>query len=260
MKLAYKICVSSILILSIAFCKSSPTSPIDGNQALLELTQILETQNFIFYYSPGDFVYAERSEAFHEWAVSFLNVSCPKKIEYYKYKDREQQKRITGSTSTGWAITDSFEVHTSLPWMNHECTHLYTSLIGRPSIFFNEGIAVALQVDPYNNDFVAREKNGEPIHSIVKRYKNEGVLYPVENIIDLSGFTDNDYIITYPEAGSFVRYLLDTYGITNLKAIFTSVSRYDSKEVIKDKFLSIYGISVAEVEAEWLIFLDNFNK
>lgn len=255
MKFIYKSVIVLIFILPVFSCKDVPTSPIDRSDTLLELTQTLETSNFIFHYSAGDFVYAERSEAFHNWAVSLLGVTCPKKIDYYKYKDREQQKRITGLTYSGWAVTQTFEAHSYLPWMNHECVHLYSILIGRPSDFFNEGIAVALQTDPYNNDYEAREKSGERIHDLVKRYKDGGVLIPIDNILDSFGFRSNDFTIVYPEAGSFVRYLIDTYGIAQLKNFFASSTYSDSKEEIKTKFQSAYGVSINDVEQDWLNFL-----
>jgi hypothetical protein len=254
-KFIYKSVIVLIFILPISFCKDVPTSPIDRGDTLLELTQTLETSNFIFHYSAGDFVYAARSEAFHNWAVSLLGVTCPKKIDYYKYKDREQQKRITGSTYTGWAILQTFEAHSYLPWMNHECVHLYTALIGRPSDFFNEGIAVALQTDPYNNDYEAREKSGERVHDLVRRYEDGGVLIPIDSILDSSGFRNGDFTIAYPEAGSFIGYLIDTYGIDQLKNFFASSSYSDSIAEIKTKFQIAYGISINVVEQDWLNFL-----
>ena len=256
MKRACQITAAFLLVTFLIFCKGTPTSPIDRGNPLLELTQTLETDNFIFYYSPGDFVYASRSEAFHNWAISLLGVTCPKKIDYYKYKDREQQKRLTGSAYTGWAIPSTFEAHSSLPWMNHEFTHLYTSLIGRPPKFFNEGIAVAFQTDPYNNDYESREKSGERVHDLVKRYKDSGVLYPSEDILDTSGWDAADPTITYPQSGSFVRYLIDTYGIDLMKIIFTSISRDASQAEIKATFQSIYGISITDAEQDWLSFIN----
>lgn len=253
-KWVYPVCTAFLLIFHLS-CKDTPTSPIDRGNALLELTQKLETDNFIFYYSPGDFVYAARSEAFHSWAVSLLGVTCPKKIDYYKYKDREQQKRLTGYTYTGWAIASTYEAHSYLPWMNHECVHLYTSVIGRPPKFFNEGIAVALQTDPYNNDYEAREKSGERVHDLVKRYKDSGSLYPIEDILDDSGFDAADYTITYPQSGSFVLYLIETYGIDLMKTVFSTINRNASQTEIKAAFQSIYGISIEDAEQDWLSFI-----
>ena len=43
--------------------------------------------HFVFRSAPGDQVQAERSEAYHEWAVGYLGVTPPKKIDFYKFAD-----------------------------------------------------------------------------------------------------------------------------------------------------------------------------
>ena len=46
-------------------CSDSPTTPRDP---FANLTERLETEHFIFHFEPGDYVEAERSEAFARWA------------------------------------------------------------------------------------------------------------------------------------------------------------------------------------------------
>ena len=90
---------------------------------------------------------------------------------------------------------------------------------------------------------------------MIKRYKDSGVLYTIENIIENSGFNAADYTITYPQSGSFVRYLIDTYGIEPMKTIFSSVNRDASTAEIKAAFLSVYGITIEDAEQDWLNFI-----
>lgn len=247
-----------LIFLSFLFaCKESPSFLSDKNDPLFELTIKLETDNFIFYYSPGDFVYSERQEAFGRWAVSLLGINIPKKINYYKYKDWDQMRRIWGRSGVVWADPQTFSIHSYSPWQNHECVHLYTSLIGRPSDFFNEGIAVGLSSDPYSGDYVGRWW-GYSVHYWGKRFKNEGTLIPLDSILESNDFRRYEPGITYPESGSFVRYLIDTYGIDKMKSIFQTGNQADPKGEIKQKFQSAYGFSIDEAEAEWLLFLDNY--
>ena len=257
MKFIYRSVIVLIFILPIFSCKGVPTSAIDRGDILLELTQTLETSNFIFHYSAGDFVYAERSEAFHNWVVSLLGVTCPKKIDYYKYKDYDQMRRIWGKTAVAWADSGSFSIHHYALWDNHECVHLLTNLIGKPPGFFNEGIAVALSTDPYNGDLEGRWY-GMSVHYWGKRFKDEGTLIPLNDLLESNDFWGYEPGITYPESGSFVRFLIDTYGLDKMKSIFQSVNYGDSKDEIKQKFQSIYGFSLDQAEAEWLLFLDNY--
>ncbi|MDH4271234.1 MAG: hypothetical protein OEW18_04580 [Candidatus Aminicenantes bacterium] len=236
-------------------CKDGPTAPYEVGNPLMELSQTIHSEHFVFHYSSGDFVEPARAEAYHEWAVSFLGVVCPKKIDYFKFKDRQQMYRITGGAATGFADFDNYEVWTYLPWLNHECMHLYSMLVGHPIHLFEEGLAVACQIDPYDNDFEAREKNGEKVHDIVRRYRAEGRLYPLENILDRDRWLSSDFTTTYPQAGSFVRFLIDTHGIERMKEIFRQVGANDSRDEIKQKFLTIYGFSLDQAEAVWLTFI-----
>ena len=75
-----------------------------------------------------------------------------RKIQYYKYTSTIQMRQITGMSANGWADPPNFSVHTIFAWQGHEVVHVLTALVGRPSYFFNEGIAVFMQVDPYASD------------------------------------------------------------------------------------------------------------
>lgn len=247
-----------LLLLLILFysCKDAiiPTLPINYDSFF---TECFETQNFIFHYDSEDYVQPQRQEAFHEWATKQLGIICPKKIDYYKYRDRDHIKKITGKYGDGWADPDNFAVHVVVPYDHHECVHLYTSLIGRPTQFFNEGIAVAFQTDPYNNDFEAKWWNN-PVHYWAKKFKNEGTLISLDSILETSDFQRYDTAITYPESGSFVRFMLDNYGLDRMKSFFRAGNWNDSKEVIKQNFQFVYGFSIIRAEEEWLNFLDSY--
>ncbi|MCD6329454.1 MAG: hypothetical protein ACTSQ8_26160 [Candidatus Helarchaeota archaeon] len=246
------------IILIIAFfitafgCKNNPTTPWEYP----DLSIRLETEHFIFYYADGDYVESTWQEVYHEWAVSELQVIIPCKINYYKYWDITHLERMTGINYC-FAEPDTFAVHTIWPTDNHECVHLYTSLIGRPSDFFNEGIAVAFQTDPYNNDYTARW-NGMPVHYWGKKYKDEEALIPLDNLLETEDFRAYDGVITYPEAGSFMKFMIDSYGLDQMKSFFEIGDRYHSKETIKLNFVSVYNFSINKAEEEWLLFLDSY--
>jgi len=231
-----------------------PTSPSSSATLTIELSERLETDHLIFHYSPGDFIDVQRSEAYCRWASSFLGVALPQKIEYYKWKNREQEWRLSEVTVIG--LAGGFTVLTYMPWMNHELMHIYSLRVGWPTTFFVEGIAVAYQVDPSVNDFEAREKSGEPLHDVVKRMKVEGRLLPFDSIITSAGFQQNDYTIAYDEAGSFVRYLADTCGIEKVKQVFRTIRSGDTAASVAGKFQAIYGMTLGDAESEWRGFLD----
>ncbi|MFB0565764.1 MAG: hypothetical protein ACETWK_08815 [Candidatus Aminicenantaceae bacterium] len=243
-------------ILSLFLSCKSPHAP--ATEEVDPLTETLETENFIFHYVPGDYVRPEWQEAYHAWATSQLGVTCWKKIDYYKYRDRDHMRQQTGIGYTNaYAISYNLTIHTIWPIDNHECVHCYTYLIGRASAFFGEGIAVAFSTNPYNNDYTAYWW-GEPVHYWAKKFKDEGTLLALDDILTSYNFGNYDSTITYPESGSFVRFMIDNYGIDKMISIFKTGSSEDILQEVKQKFKSIYGFSTEDAEEEWLIFLDNY--
>ena len=251
-----RIIVFIIVLLSFQDCKRNPFTPWIWED--LALSEVTETENFIFHYSPGDNVQFQRQEAFHTWTINQLGITCFKKIDYYKYRDRGHMVTFTGKEANGWADPDNFAIHSIWDWDNHECTHCYTALIGRPSDFFNEGIAVAMSTDPFNSDFEARWRN-ESVHFWARQFKDEGVLIPLDNLLETDNFRSYKDEITYPESGSFVRYLIDKYGFEKMKNLFELGNRDDPIEAIKQTFESVYGFPLNAVENDWLLFIDNYN-
>lgn len=247
-----------LLVLGASACRT-PVIPPTADDPLVALSERLATPHYVFHYSPGDFVDVQRSEAYATWASAFFSVTLPRPIEYYKWKDRAQAWDVGEQTTTGLAYPfPEIKIYTYLPWMNHEVCHIYSLQHGRPTAFFTEGIAVAYQIDPFANDFVARDRSGVPIHDVAVQLKAAGRLLPFTNFITADGWAASDYTITYNEAGSFVRYLTDTFGLVKMQALFVSfgAGANASAATVTLKFQQVYGFSLATAETQWLAFLD----
>jgi hypothetical protein len=216
-----------------------------------------ESASFSYRYSTGDQVQPERQEAHHAWAVARLGIALPQKLEYNKYTSRSHMGQATGRDNTnGFAEPGRFAVHTLWAWDNHEPVHVYSALIGRPSDFFNEGIAVAFQTDPAANDFESRF-NGLQVHDAARTYRRQGQLPPLDQIVDTQGFRNiSDSVLAYRVAGSFVRFLIDRDGLEAVKAFFRTANVGDSRQIIGERFREAFGRSLAEVESEWHAHLD----
>jgi len=67
-------------------------------RAAASLVDSVESESFIFHFQPGDGGRAEveRSEAFHQWAVRYLNVTPPKKIDYYMFPSIDAMYKAIG--------------------------------------------------------------------------------------------------------------------------------------------------------------------
>ena len=136
----------------IAACGNSPAGPSPARLPL-----VAETATMRYYHEPGDTIDVPRQEAFNAWAIDRLGIVLPQKVEYRKYFSSEAMGRYTGNSNTnGFAEPSLWRIHTIWPYDNHELVHVYTATIGRPSDFFNEGIAVSFRTDPARGEFTVR--------------------------------------------------------------------------------------------------------
>ena len=243
---------------------TSPTSPSSphGSPSPQALAQALplsqDSANFTFHYSAGDSVDPQHEEAWYAWAVAHLGVNSPQKIQYYKYMSTTQMQQITGMAANGWADPPSFSVHTIFAWQGHEVVHVLTALVGRPSDFFNEGIAVSMQVDPYASDPTQALWNGAPLDAIARAALAGGRLPHVQNMADTSSFRVIPDTDGYPWAGSFMQFLVTTYGMTRTLDFFRGGGgRDESLSTIISRFQQVYGVSLTDADLAWRGHLSN---
>jgi len=230
-------------------------NPVAPSQSPLPVAS--ESANFRYHYAAGDAVDATWQEAYHLWATATLGVQVPQKIEYNKYRSRQEMGDHTGNYNTnGFADPARFEIHTLFSTDNHEIVHIYTSLFGRPSDFFNEGIAVAMQTDPPAGNFDAFF-NGQQVHQACRLYLQFGTLVvPLDRAIQTDTFRAiTDQVLSYREAGSFVRFLIDRYGMTDVREFFRISSRGDDTGTIRQRFNSAFGVSFDAAESAWMTML-----
>ena len=57
-------------------------------------------------------------------------------------------------------------------------------------------------------------------------------------------------------SGVFVSFLIERYGLDKMKEIFPLVGYGDSREVIRERFLEVFGVSMDVAETAWLAWLD----
>jgi hypothetical protein len=245
-----------LVMAAVAVACGSSNFPTGPTQQPLPL--VSESAHYGYHYASGDVVDSEWQEAYHQWATTRLGVQLPKKIGYYKYRSRLEMGQHTGTYNTnGYADPVNFEIHTLWATDHHEVVHLFMSTIGQDTALFAEGIAVAFMTDPPKGDFRS-VFNGEEVHNAARRYLQSGTLVlPLDRIIETKGFRAvSDSELSYREAGSFVRFLIDTYGLDRFIAFYrlgTSVD--ETADTIKSHFRSAMGVSFEDAEAAWLTML-----
>jgi len=248
--------ISSLaLAVTLTACSRHAVSPTDPTPAV-PLAQTLESASYVFRFSTGDTVDPVWQQVYYEWAVAALDVRVPQRVAYNKYQSRSQMGDLTGHYDTnGYAEPAAFTVHTIWPIDNHEVIHVYSALFGSPVALFNEGLAVAHQTDPARGDLTPRW-NGVDLHDWAKTFRRQGALVPLDRLLASADFRRVDPNVTYPESGSFVRFVLERYGLDRVKQFFRTGSPSDPPESVRQQFQTVYGRSIADVEHDWWAMID----
>ena len=243
----------AVAVASSSGCGGSPTAPT----ATAVLPFVRETATLRVFNEPGDTVNVDWQETYNSWALAQLGVQPPQKVEYRKYVSREAMGRYTGNAGTnGFAEPEQWRFHTIWPQDNHEIVHVYTSLIGRPSDFFNEGLAVAFQTDPSRGVFTA-SFNGIDVHEACRAYLQAGQLpLPLANYVTSASFRGlPDQVLSYRVAGSFVRFLIERHGLAAILDFFRAGSRDESLAAIRTRVSASFGRTLEALESDWTTFL-----
>src|SRR5581483_2981106 len=183
------------------------------------LTASVQTEHFVIYYTPGtpEAKHIALIAGDHEWRYyqlkEFLQVSSKDRIRSYIYPDIETRKRLIGAGETTIANPIQREIHLVYdsfpnPVLKHELTHVMSSEFGMdvlrisPKIGLVEGLAVA--ADWSSGDLTPHEWSKAMIKAKIAP--------DIKGIVGI-GFWHAPPQKSYMVIGSFVRYLIDTYGI-----------------------------------------------
>jgi len=231
---------------------SSPTGPSSTGQTLPPAG---ESANYIFRASEGDTVNPAWQERYHEWLTAALGITARQRIIFNKYSSRGHMQSVIGVGNTNaWADPAAYAIHTIWPTDNHEVVHLLTSAWGSPGALINEGMAVAFQIDP-GRDLIPRW-SGTPLHDLTRQFRQQGRFVPLAGLTETSSFRGHDANVTYPESGSFMRWLIDEHGLDRVRALYARVAGpNDSAANVRAAFAAVYGRSLDDLEQSWLAFL-----
>lgn len=239
--------ILTAVILVAAACDAPPTS------AELEaiLSERLATPHFIYHFAPGDSVDTVRQERWVEVIGDTLGILPSEPMHFYKYRDAEQIGQLVGRVTNGIADPELNRFHSIWPFDDHEPMHvLVTRHLGNNApALFSEGIAVAHQFG-LNEDIVDPYWNARRVHEVAVGVIRSGTLPPLDALIETASFFDEyDDQITYPVAGSFIRFVMDSTGSEPILDLMRQVPRFANADVTATAFEATFR---ATIEMWWM--------
>lgn len=247
-----RVLAAILCALSSAQCGNSPTTPSESGQFL---PVVSETPNYILRASSGDTINGTWQEAYHAWVTTTLGVTPARKITFNKYTSRSHMQAVVGVGNTNaYADRYAYAIHTIWPTDNHEVVHLFTSAWGDPVALVNEGVAVAFQVDP-SRDLIPRW-SGSALHDLARQFRQQGRSVPLATIVDTASWRSQDPNVVYPQSGSFMRWLIDSYGLDRLRALYARAAGPNEPGAgVRASFATVYGMPFDQLEAAWIAVL-----
>ncbi|MCE5340181.1 MAG: hypothetical protein LLF92_03525 [Planctomycetaceae bacterium] len=237
----------------------------DWEKRLLPDMQKRSTAHFDFYYSKYstarndiDEICAQREKGFQE-ICQFLGKNSDAQITFIFFEDEKTKVQETGHQGKGWAygstIVEVYNRQTKLdPY--HEIAHVLMQAYGNPPALFGEGFAVYISEHLGANalEYLGGEKL--TVHQRTNDLKNKGQWIPLSQLITYTeiGSTESKPEIAYPLAGSFVKFLIDTYGKDKFLQAYRQLKNSDKTDVQKQNIKSIEqicGESLEQLEQEW---------
>lgn len=225
-----------------------------------ELGGRIETEHFIIYYPQSRaFIDArERLAEDHEFRYAqmreFFETDPARKgkIKSYVYRDREQKGRLMGGRRTLVSKLWLHEMH--ILWqhygdhkLGHELAHIFTEPFGAGPLSLSMQAGVGVNMGLVEGaataaDWPVRDLD---LHQASAAMRRLNIAPDIGGIVGASGFWTQSSGRAYTLVGSFVRFLVDEYGVDKFKDAYP-----------RGDFKGAYGKSTDALVSEWENFVD----
>jgi hypothetical protein len=199
---------------------------------------VARTAHAAYYAAGGSSIDVRRSEAYiGQLGSLFGPAPAGWRIEYYRHASSNALRDRVGFEALGVTDLATGRIDSIRDFHPHELVHAVAGRIGRPPVFFAEGLAVALagagrwrgrDLDAAARQALAANPSLEPF---------------------LTHFTEQDPDTAYAVAGSLTAYLLDRFGIEPMVAFLSGCG--SSPQGYESAFRRAYGRTVAGATLDW---------
>jgi len=217
------------------------------HQVLKHLTAVEESDALVFHYDPAKLNAAavrravQRNRGFYRYLEMTMRLRYEGRIHLFLYENGDDLKAVAGVGAPAFS-RGTRSIHQPHDYDDaHEMVHIFALQIPKgeeslpPDRFFMDGLATALQI----------EDNGIVINDYAAVSWRVGRL---PRLVDLRrSFPEGSLpgVHPYHVAGSFLSFLIDTFGIEKVKALYVNCLECQG----------ILGRSFARLEREWWSWL-----
>jgi prepilin-type processing-associated H-X9-DG protein len=189
----------------------------------------------------------------------FLGKDSDVRIRLVLFEDGQTKQNATGHQGAGWAYGNTIvEVYNEKEKLDpyHETTHILMSALGHPPALFNEGFATYMSERLGTHALENLGGGQATIHQRAGELKAKGDWIELPTLLSFTeiGSQRTRPPVAYAEAGSFVKFLIDSYGKDKFLQAYASLQNSDDPAVQQEnarKLGAIFGKPVAELDAQW---------
>jgi hypothetical protein len=248
---------SFIMLIAVSFIYLSPylgySTTFRGLDSILDVKY--ETEHFVIHFSPNikektRKIIALYEEYYYLQLEKFYHTEMKNKINSYIFYNSAQKEKLFGSANADVAkpwlhsVFVDYEDYDSI--LRHELAHCFSANFGTGILKLASGLnpslieGVAVSGDPFYGDNTID-------YMAALAYQN-GYKINIQNLF--GGFTFYTQVssLSYVYAGSFVKYLIDKYGIEKFKKLYSDIN-----------FRKIYGKSLDEIAGNYYSYLNTID-
>jgi hypothetical protein len=237
----------------------------DWEEYVLPRMERHNTEHFDVYFFPDSTAarqskrIAQEKEKGYREICRFLGTDPNLRIKLVLFEDKATKHWETGHQGMGWAYGNTIvEVYNDKESLDpfHETVHILMHRFGRPPALFSEGFAVYMSQRlgaPALEDLGGGQAT---IEDRARALKAEGDWIELAELMAYTeiGSAQSRPPVAYPEAASFVKFLMDMYGKDKfLQAYQTLKNSNDGSVQARNaaELAAIYGHSVSQLGEAW---------
>jgi hypothetical protein len=202
---------------------------------------------------------AEQRETGFREICRFLGKDSDVRIRMILFEDGVTKYSNTGHQGAGWAFGNTVvEVYNEKERLDpyHETTHVLMRPYGSPPALFNEGLAVYMSERLGAQALKSMGGAESSVYERVSQLNGKGELIELEELLTYNeiGSGETNPPVAYPEAASFVKFLIDTYDKDKFLKAYRTLRNSSDKATQQQNAKAlekIYGKSLDELKIEW---------